>query len=136
MGRRASTIDANHCCTAQELAFRFALWAMGLAEVPSPDRIRVRYGVSRATAFRWRRAWCDANGIAPPLRQSARKLTPAEVMRAKKASTGLRRVIRRSDDACRSCEFFRYREGARWGLCTNHKFRTQTSHVCNSHVPA
>jgi transposase-like protein len=136
MGYRASALESNHCGTAQELAFRFALWAIELAEVPSPERIRARYGVSRATAYRWRRAWCDANGFEPTRPPRQRAMTDAEVKRAKKQAAGLKRVIKRNAAACRNCALFRYREGMRWGNCAKHQFRVQSSHTCNTHSPA
>jgi transposase-like protein len=133
---RAYAIESNNCSNGQELAFRFALWAIELSEVPSPERIRSRYRVSRATAYRWRRAWCDANGFDPPRAPRQRKLSPAEVKRAKKQAAGLIRTAKRNAAACRNCAFFQYRKGMRWGNCAKHQFRVQSSHTCNTHSPA
>ena len=59
-------LEANHCATYTELVFRFAMWARTLRVVPEPERIAERFSVSRATAYRWRNAWCDANGLPIP----------------------------------------------------------------------
>lgn len=46
-------------------AIAFGLWVQGLGFVPSVDRIRVEYpGISRQTAWRWRRDLLQAMGRA------------------------------------------------------------------------
>lgn len=62
----ASTTEVNHCASRPELLIRFALWASGLGGTPLPEQIRERFHVSYATSYRWRNAWCDANGIPIP----------------------------------------------------------------------
>lgn len=44
-----------------ERAMLFALWAAGLRLPLSADRVMARFRVSRATAYRWMRAWHNAN---------------------------------------------------------------------------
>lgn len=62
----AAALEANHCTTHTELVFRFAMWARTLRDLPKPECIAERFSVSRATAYRWRNAWCDANGLPIP----------------------------------------------------------------------
>ena len=45
---------------------RFTLWADALRTPLTAERIRNRYGCSRATAYRYRAAYYDAKGICPP----------------------------------------------------------------------
>lgn len=56
------SMDLNHCGNLVELYIRFAIWAGKRDEVSAED-IMVRFKVKRSTAFRWKRAWLDANGI-------------------------------------------------------------------------
>lgn len=129
-GMRVSTLsEANHCADHREFAIRFALWCNGLAGVPTADRIRVKWGMSRATAYRWRRAWCDAIGIDPPPPPRPVKVNPADIMRARKASAGLVKS-KANGSACRDCEFFHMRAGAPWGKCRKHAFPVQPGQVC------
>ncbi|WP_162405561.1 hypothetical protein [Pseudoxanthomonas jiangsuensis] len=44
-----------------ERAMLFALWAAGLRLPLTADRVMARYRVSRATAYRWMRAWRNAS---------------------------------------------------------------------------
>lgn len=130
-----ATTERNHCATHHELIIRFALWAAGLREVPSWERIKAHFKVSRATAYRWRRSYCDATGINPLPAQSRRALTDAEVRRIKKVSAGL--VFARSpDEACRSCEFFKQpsHSSSWWGSCRKHAFPVRLGHRCTQHT--
>lgn len=54
---------------------RFFIWMDGLHAIPRPERIQARFGVSRATAYRWLRAWRDALALPDPHteRQSTRE---------------------------------------------------------------
>ena len=61
--RRADTPDDF---PHQELVIRFVVWAHQLRRFPSVEQIRTRYGVSRATAYRWRDALAAAHGIQTP----------------------------------------------------------------------
>ena len=46
--------------------------------MPLPEKIAAHFDVSRATAYRWRNAWCDANGIEiPPACPAFRFAPPA-----------------------------------------------------------
>jgi|GEM_PF-2330653 len=66
MSTWSSILDANHCASQLELVLRFSLWAQTKRAVPDPEAIAARFAVSRATAYRWRNAWCDANGLPIP----------------------------------------------------------------------
>lgn len=48
--------------SAFELTMRFIAWAGALQSDPTPEQIRERWEVSRATAYRWLHAWQDAKG--------------------------------------------------------------------------
>ena len=50
--------------SAFELAIRFHIWASERKGSMSIEDIRTSFGVSRATAYRWRSAWSAANGLA------------------------------------------------------------------------
>lgn len=123
--------DQHHCGSEREFGIRFALWCHGLSAVPSADRIRVHWRMSRATAYRWRRAWCDAIGIEPPRPVRSTKVTPPEILRARKQSVGVKRAGIGAD-ACRNCEFFRPPSGSHgwWGKCRKHVFKVQSGSVC------
>jgi hypothetical protein len=45
---------------------RFAAWAMQLHAFPTPQQVRDRFGVSRATAYRYRNLWGAVIGVVPP----------------------------------------------------------------------
>ena len=64
--QRASLAEANHSASTTELLVRFALWAAALQSPPLPEQIAARFGVSAATAYRWRNAYHDARGIPRP----------------------------------------------------------------------
>jgi transposase len=49
--------DVQGCRTSFELALRFIDWANRLGGTPTRAQIQERYGVSRATAYRWKSAW-------------------------------------------------------------------------------
>ena len=126
--------ERNHCATHRELLIRFALWASGLQEVPAWERISMHFQVSRATAYRWRRDWCDAMGIDPPPFQRSRALTRAEVLRIRKETVGLI-AARSAEEACRTCEFFsQLHPCSRWGRCRKHTFAVRPSHSCSQHT--
>ena len=63
MTRAACGLGDSGFETAFELIIRFNGWANQRKPWPSIDDIRDEFGVSRATAYRWRKAWADANGI-------------------------------------------------------------------------
>ena len=137
MGIKASAsgvAERNHCASHGELIIRFALWASDLREVPTWERIRQHFVVSRATAFRWRRDWCDAMGIDPAPQRPPRKLTKAEVMRAKKARAGMSRAADMGS-ACLSCEFYRAPVPGTgwWGRCLKHELPARPRDTCTQH---
>ncbi len=71
MSSSAGVIDRNHAATHIEVMIRFACWASALGRVPLPEEIVDHYLVAIATAYRWRNAWCDANGLPiPPARRT------------------------------------------------------------------
>jgi hypothetical protein len=45
---------------------RFAVWAAQLHAFPTPEQVRERFGVSRATAYRYRNQWGAVIGVTPP----------------------------------------------------------------------
>lgn len=49
-----------------ELMIRFVTWALQLHRPPLPEEIAERFGVSYATAYRWRNTFCDATGQPIP----------------------------------------------------------------------
>lgn len=49
-----------------EQMLRFAWWAHQLRRFPTVTQIRDRFGVCRATAYRWRSALASAHGITAP----------------------------------------------------------------------
>lgn len=52
--------------TPLEQVIRFVSWAQQRHTFPSPRDIHNAFGVSRATAYRWRNALADAYGVIPP----------------------------------------------------------------------
>jgi hypothetical protein len=125
MPSRAGVIDRNHAATSLELSIRFTLWAMELRGVPAPERIQLRFSVSRATAYRWRKAWCGVHGIstrpeAKPPKEPRNRVLKRD-MRHQRAVMPSRR--------CVGCEYFRPGLHA-WGGCKAHEFPTTASHTC------
>lgn len=53
-------MPSDHCATGFETALRVLRWAEHMREVPSASAIQNKWGVSRATAFRWRAALAAA----------------------------------------------------------------------------
>lgn len=51
-------------CKHLETAFRFYAWALQHTHVPSAVQIMARFDVSRATAYRWRAAYCAVIGVS------------------------------------------------------------------------
>lgn len=130
MARRQTPFEANHCSTGWELMVRFALWANGLDGVPDADRIRVRYGVSRATAYRWRAAYCAATGV-PTRTPHIPRLTRAQLQRARREAIGLRKALTEAA-RCRHCEFNRPQPGSHWWTwCRRNDMHVRPSHLCN-----
>ena len=56
-------------------AVRFGVWATGRPGFPRPAEIQRQFGVSRATASRWRKSLARALAVAPP--QPRRATAPA-----------------------------------------------------------
>ena len=52
----------GHTASSMETAMRICIWVLSMHHMPSVDRIRAQWGVSRATAYRWRAALSDAMG--------------------------------------------------------------------------
>lgn len=133
MPSRVTPIEANHCQTGWELMVRFALWAHALGDVPDADSIRYRYGVSRATAYRWRAAYCAAVGL-PTRPPRERRLTKAQMRRALRAAIRLRRAITEYE-RCRFCALYRQGVGF-WGWCRASELHTRPSHICDQFKPS
>lgn len=53
----------HHCMTLMELHYRFALWMLQQKTPVTVDKVRQRFHLHRATAYRWLAAWRAANGI-------------------------------------------------------------------------
>lgn len=64
--QQRSRADTPDDFSHQELVIRFVVWAHQLHRFPSVEQIRTRFGVSRATAYRWRDALAAAHGIQTP----------------------------------------------------------------------
>jgi DNA-binding transcriptional ArsR family regulator len=47
---------------------RFVGWAIEQAQFPTPERVMTRFGISRATAYRWLTALAEAYGVDKPRR--------------------------------------------------------------------
>jgi transposase-like protein len=127
----------HHCASEREFGIRFAMWCHSLGDIPSADRIRVHWRMSRATAYRWRRAWCDAIGIDPPRVKRRSTPTQAEINRARKTQAGLVNASR-ANEACRGCEFYRPPRSALhgwWGWCRRHGFHARPGNTCKQHAP-
>lgn len=125
MPSRAGVIDRNHAATSLELSIRFTLWAMELRRVPEPERIQTRFSVSRATAYRWRKAWCEVQGIST---RAERKPAPEPRNRVLKREMRHHRAVMPSR-RCTGCEYFRPGQHA-WGTCKTHEFPTTANHTC------
>lgn len=67
MYRQLALAERNGCSSTPELLFRFALWAGRHTTPPSPRQIAERFGVSKATSYRWHHAFCAAAGVPPVL---------------------------------------------------------------------
>lgn len=62
--RLAAAKDGFHAETAAEMYFRAAIWMGANERCLSPAALRNRFGVSRATAYRWLSAYKAAKGVA------------------------------------------------------------------------
>lgn len=49
--------NAQGMCTALEFALAFHDWASAQVQAVTHEMIKARWGVSRATAYRWLAAW-------------------------------------------------------------------------------
>lgn len=131
MGRKLTALETNHCADTRELAIRFALWANGLTEVPSADRIRIHFGMTRATAYRWRAAYCAATGAQSNVRPP-RRPTQADRRSARKKLVDLRKAVT-PDERCRGCAFRQdHQRSDWWGWCAAHSFPVRASDLCNT----
>ncbi len=130
MPRRRLAADFNHC-GAVELSVRFALWASALKKVPSAQRIVARFGCSRATAYRWRAAFCAATG-QPSRHPKPRTLTPEQLRRLARERIGYRRgegVVR-----CATCTAFQPGRGrSTRGRCLRHALPVLATAACDGH---
>lgn len=125
-------LERNHFADSREMGIRFALWANSLHAPPSPQRIQVHFGMSRASAYRWRRAWFDVMGLET---RAARKEPTIPRNRAMKLATGHCRA-RKASAACSQCEFYRPRASTPWwGDCRRHEFPTRPADTCQSIKP-
>lgn len=52
----------GHAASGLETAMRICTWVLSMRCIPTVDQIRAQWGVSRATAYRWRAALSDAMG--------------------------------------------------------------------------
>jgi hypothetical protein len=76
MGSRGRPFEVNHCSNGIELSIRFALWMQEQRTTPEWQRIAIVFRVSRATAYRWLRAYLDATSQPLPT-GGKRSATPA-----------------------------------------------------------
>ena len=130
MPRRTLAADFNHC-GAVELSVRFALWASALKQVPSAKRIEARFGCSRATAYRWRAAFCAATG-QPTRQPGPRAPTADQKRRLARERIGYRRG--EGEARCATCTA--YRPGPTrgpWGRCLRHALPVRATAACDSH---
>lgn len=54
-------------------AIQFARWAGGLRHFPTCNQVIARFGVGRATAYRWLALWAEVEGIDRPSRNQGRR---------------------------------------------------------------
>lgn len=47
-----------------ERMIRFVKWADAMRDAPTWRSIAEHFHLSKATAYRWRKAWCAANGMS------------------------------------------------------------------------
>lgn len=52
----------GHAVSGLETAMRVCMWALSMHALPTVGQIRMQWGVSRATAYRWRAALADTLG--------------------------------------------------------------------------
>lgn len=60
---RCDTMEAMHAATGFEAAIRFIDWADSQRQLTA-EKVIARFGLGRATAYRWVRAYRDARGLA------------------------------------------------------------------------
>lgn len=131
--RLSYAIEAHHCEDHAELLIRFALWCASLSEPPSRDRIIEHWGFSRATAYRYLRAYSVAAGIYTPRPKGSARAHAAEERAARKAAVNLRRCSFTAPESCRLCAAFRpwlYRSP--WGYCQRNTFHVRVSEICSA----
>lgn len=130
MSRRSQAnciIERNHFADMREMGIRFALWAAELRRPPSPERIRLHFGMSRASAYRWRKAWFDVMGL-----ETRRPNKPPTIPRNRvmKLAAEHRRATKPAI-ACNQCAHFRGRLTTTWwGDCQRHSFPTRPCDTC------
>lgn len=56
--------NADRPTTVSGMAF--AVWATKLRTFPTVEQVREHFGVSRATAYRWRNMWGQVIKVTPP----------------------------------------------------------------------
>ena len=128
MQHQGTLLERNHCPDMREFSMRFALWCASLQTTPSVERIQARYQMSRATAYRWRAAWCHIQGL--PTRRPA-KLRPVARNRVVKGSVQHRRANAGAPSACRNCKFYHPRSTTgRWGDCRTSDVPTRPYDTC------
>lgn len=57
---------SEHGTVLFERALRFGAWMQARHTFPRMEDVRDHFDVDRATAYRWLRAWADANGVERP----------------------------------------------------------------------
>lgn len=125
-------LELNHFADTREMGIRFALWANSLHSPPSARRIQVHFGMSRATAYRWRQAWFDVMGWET--REKAKTPTIPR-NRGMKLATGHCRAAK-PGAGCHGCEFYRPRSTTTWwGDCRRHSFPTRPADTCQVFKP-
>lgn len=135
MARRpggSQLLERNHFADSREMGIRFALWASSLHSPPNAKRIQLHFGMSRATAYRWRQAWFDVMGLET---RAPRKQPTMPRNRAMKLAAGLCRA-KKPSAACSQCEFYRPRATTTWwGDCRRHAFPTRPADTCRFNKP-
>jgi hypothetical protein len=128
MQHQGTLLERNHCPDMREFSMRFALWCASLQTTPSVERIQARYQMSRATAYRWRAAWCHVQG--QPTRAPT-KPRPVPRNRVIKGSVQHGRAGVGASSACRNCKFYRPRSAASWwGDCLISDVPTKPHDTC------
>ncbi|MCR6661855.1 MAG: hypothetical protein NVV60_01575 [Luteimonas sp.] len=83
--RKTELLDMHHVGTHLELMLRFAAWATNKGGIPAPEDIAAHFDVSKATAYRWRNAFCNAHGLPIPAPRLSSRFAPPVFPRKSRA---------------------------------------------------